>query len=151
MGRTRKPTPLKVVGGTDRKDRSNPSEPQPEVKIPEMPAHLSEDAKAEWERITPLLDEMGIISDLDLSALAMYCQAYGRHIEAERKILETGLLDTTSNGNTIQSPLVGISNHSMEIARKLLATFGMTPADRSKVNAVPRQPDKPEGKERFFK
>jgi len=149
----KKPTALHLIEGTGRKDRMNPSEPKPKVEIPEAPKHLSKEARAEWDRITPLLEKQGLVTHLDRAALAMYCTAWGDHVKAQNMIRKHGTVEKTSNGNLIQSPYVSMSNHAMEIARKLLATFGMTPADRSKVSAAPKVPDAPGAKDkgRFFK
>lgn len=48
-----------------------------------MPRFLGKAASKEWKRITPLLIDLGLLSGLDLAALAMYCQAYGRLVELE--------------------------------------------------------------------
>jgi P27 family predicted phage terminase small subunit len=47
----------------------------------------------------------------------------------------------TTNGNIIQSPLVGIANKSLQMMHKFLIEFGMTPSARSKVS-VPKGPKK---------
>lgn len=150
-GPNRKPTPLKLLQGTTRADRSNLNELQPEVVVPLPPHHLSKFARAEWDRMSPLLFNAGLISEEDRSAFAMYCQHYGRHVKAEYMIRKHGETEKTSNGNLIQSPWVGISNTSAQLASKLLSAFGMTPADRSKVSVKEKKGKKPEGKERFFK
>lgn len=116
-----------------------------------MPTHLSPDAIAEWERITPILKDMGLIAIMDMVAVSMYCTSWGRHIKAERIITEKGEIEITSNGNIIQSPWVGMSNKSMDLADKFLGKFGLTPADRTRVHGTPKTKEAPEGKGRFFK
>ena len=49
---------------------------QPEIEIPGCPKHLLPEAKKEWRRIAPELQNLGLISKLDRTALALYCQAY---------------------------------------------------------------------------
>ena len=49
---------------------------QPEIEIPGCPKHLLPEAKKEWRRIAPELQSLGLISKLDRTALALYCQAY---------------------------------------------------------------------------
>lgn len=150
MAGVRKPTALKLVKGTAQPCRMNPNEPQPDITIPEAPHHLSKYARAEWNRMAPLLEAMGLISEEDRSAFAMYCQHYGRHVKAEYMIRKHGEIEKTTNGNIIQSPWVSISNTASREAHKLLSAFGMTPADRSKVHAKEKQ-KKTDPKERFFK
>jgi len=49
---------------------------QPEIEIPGCPKHLLKEARKEWKRITPELEKLGLISRIDRTALALYCQTY---------------------------------------------------------------------------
>jgi P27 family predicted phage terminase small subunit len=131
----KKPTPLKILQGTDRADRRNKNEPKPKPAIPDPPEHLSEYAKKEWDKITKILLPLGLLTDLDAAALAGYCQAYGRWRLAEEELEKSpGLVIKTISGNYIQNPLVGIANKAMEHLRKFITMFGLSPADRSRVS-----------------
>jgi P27 family predicted phage terminase small subunit len=145
-----KPTILKSVKGTERPSRVNPDEPQPPAAIPDPPHHLSKYAREEWNRMAPILLDMGLISESDRSAFAMYCQAWGDHVKAEYMIRKHGAVVKTSNGNIVQSPWVGISNRAKLIAHKFLVGFGMTPADRGRVSSN-KEKVKIDPKQRFFK
>ncbi|MZR14236.1 phage terminase small subunit P27 family [Maritimibacter sp. DP07] len=143
MARGRKPKPsnLKVVAGTERADRRNESEPKPEVSRPKPPVHLSKPAKAEWNRVVDQLFNLGIMSDLDVAALAAYCAAYGRWVDAERALARMaeedpdtrGIMITTVSGNAIQNPLVGAANKAMADMVRFAAEFGMTPSARTRI------------------
>ena len=141
MANPKKPTNLKIIQGTFRKDRATPNEPKPNINIPSPPDHLSKEALIEWDRITPILYNLGLLSDLDMVALAAYCQAYGRWTQAEMELKGSGIIIKTQNGNVIQNPLVGIANQAMLQTHKFLVEFGLTPASRSKVSAN-KQDDK---------
>jgi len=141
MANPKKPTNLKIIQGTFRKDRATPNEPKPNINIPSPPDHLSKEALIEWDRITPILYNLGLLSDLDMVALAAYCQAYGRWTQAEMELKGSGIIIKTQNGNVIQNPLVGIANQAMIQTHKFLVEFGLTPASRSKVSAN-KQDDK---------
>ena len=136
-GRKPLPTSLKVFRGTAQKCRINPHEPKPPVAAPEPPDFLGPIARREWERKVPLLVRLGVMSEVDDTALAAYCQAFERFVEAERKIRNSGLLIKTTGGNVIQNPLVGVANRAMEIMHKFLTEFGLTPASRTRITAVP--------------
>jgi P27 family predicted phage terminase small subunit len=151
MGRPKKPTTLKLVTGTAQPCRMIKNEPEPEIRIPEAPHYLSKYAREEWARMAPLLFEMGLITEHDRSAFAMYCQAWGDHVKAEYMIRKGGHVITTTNGNFIQSPWVGISNKAKLTAHKFLVEFGLTPASRTKVSAIEKEKIKTNPKERFFK
>jgi len=151
MPNTRKPTRLKVVQGTARADRTNPKEPKPEIEIPSCPVGLSPSAKAEWRRVAPLLEDQGLLAKVDRAALAAYCELYARWIKSLKMIQEKSEVITTPNGSLQVSPWVSIARSAEKELRTYAGLFGMTPADRGKVNAAPKEKKKPEGKERFFK
>ena len=132
-GRKPQPTKLKVLHGNPGKRELNKNEPQPEIMIPSPPEHLNDAAKEEWDRVSGELYTLKLLSSIDRSALAAYCQAYGRWVSAEKGIESKGLLVKTTNGNVIQSPLVGIANKSLLIMHKFLVEFGMTPSSRSRI------------------
>jgi P27 family predicted phage terminase small subunit len=111
---------------------------RPDVEIPECPAHLEAEARVEWGRITPHLEKLGLISQIDRAALTGYCVAWGRHVEAETKIKavgDSGLVETTPSGYKQISVWLQISHRSLDQMAKFLAMFGMSPSDRSRVTA----------------
>jgi P27 family predicted phage terminase small subunit len=135
-GRKPKPTVLKVLQGNPGKRPLNPHEPRPEPKLPQAPAHLSEDAKKEWRRLGRQLLRMGLMTEIDRPALALYCQAWGRWLEAEDALKRYGVMVKSSAGFPVQSPYLAVANKAMEQMRSLLSEFGMSPASRTKVTAV---------------
>jgi len=143
-GRKKQPSNMKVLKGTDQPCRMNPDEAEPDLAIPSPPDHLSQDASVEWGRISQELYQLGLLSRIDRAALAAYCQAYGRWVDAERKLAQSDMLIKTKDGNIIQSPLVSIANKSLELMRKYLIEFGMTPSARARVQA--NKPKDNEGK-----
>lgn len=152
-----KPGPKPVPSNVHRL-RGNPSklssgelvdEVRPPVEIPKCPNHLLPEAKKEWRRIAPLLEELGLIAKIDAAALAVYCQAYGRWRQVERKIKElndadpkgeAGLIGLTPSGYQQMSVWLQISNRSVEQMHKFLTEFGMSPSARSRVTPSDVQP-----------
>lgn len=144
MGRAKKPTNLRILQGNPGRVKINPNEPKPELCIPEPPDFLSGYALEEWHRITPILEGLGLLSDLDTMALAAYCQCYERWRKAEDGIKQDGGMTTvTDKGNVVQSPHVSIANKAMLNMHKFLVQFGMSPASRAGVTANKKQPDSP--------
>lgn len=141
MARPKKPTNLKKAQGNPGKTKLNNSEPSPDICIPDPPEILKDKALDEWKRITPILKKLGLLSELDVMELAAYCQCVKRWLEAEDYIKLNGLTDTTSNGNVIQSPYVGIANKAMVQMHQFLCQFGMTPASRAGVTAIKTKPE----------
>jgi len=143
-GRKPKPTKLKVIQGTFRKDRANPDEPVPENKIPSPPDFLNADALQEWGRMSEKLYQLGMLAEIDRGIFAAYCQAFGRWAEAERLIKEKGMVIKTKAGNIIQSPAVGIANKAMKEMRDNASLMGIPATMRSKVHPIvtPEQTNK---------
>ncbi len=139
MGRKKLPTNLKILKNTVRKSRENKNEPFPMNEIPEAPEHLSAEALIEWNRISKVLFNLGLLTGMDMASLAAYCQAYGRWVQAETELKTESLVLVSDKGNHVQNPLVGIANQAMEHMRKHLANFGMSPADRTKVSSTKKQ------------
>jgi len=142
-GRRPKPTALKLRDGNPGGRPLNRHEPKPLISAPTCPAHLLPSAKAEWKRLARQLEGLGILSQLDRAALAGYCQAYGRWVEAERKLKETPILLRTPAGYVQPSPWLAIANKQMELMHRFMGELGLSPASRSRVAAFPSLTPKP--------
>ena len=132
-GRKPKPTKLKLLEGNPGKRPISGREPQPPASQPTCPAHLSPTAKAEWKRLARTLNKIGVLTQVDRAALAAYCQAYGRWVEAEKKLKETPVLLKTPAGYVQQSPWLTVSNKQMELMAKYMAELGLTPSSRTRL------------------
>lgn len=141
-GRRPKPTAMKKAAGNPGKRKLNKSEPAPAAHIPICPPHLDQEAKAEWTRIAPELLKLNVLANVDRAALAAYCMAWSRWVDAETNLRKFGTVIKTKQGYPVQNPYLGIANTAIDTMRKMLVEFGMTPSSRSRVNAAP--PDDPE-------
>jgi P27 family predicted phage terminase small subunit len=128
------PTHLKLLHGNPGKRRLNPNEPAPGGKPPTCPSHLCPAGKAEWKRLASQLTLLQILTELDRAALAGYCQAYGRWVEAEKKLRETPVLIKLPSGHVQQNPWLTIANKQLELMHKYLTEFGLSPVARSRVS-----------------
>lgn len=133
-GRKPKPTHLKLLDGNPGRRLPNAGEPAPANKPPTCPSHLCPPAKAEWKRLAAQLTTLRILTELDRAALAAYCQAYGRWVEAERKLHETPMLLKLPSGYVQQNPWLTIANKQLELMYKYLGDFGLSPVSRSRVS-----------------
>ncbi len=138
MMRGRKPTPtsLKLLQGNPGRRPIRGDEPRPPASQPTCPAHLSPTAKAEWKRLAQTLNRIGLLTQVDRSTLAAYCQSYGRWVEAEKKLAETPMLLKTPAGYVQPSPWLGIANKQLELMAKFMAEIGLTPSARSRLAIV---------------
>jgi P27 family predicted phage terminase small subunit len=137
MGRTRKPTAQKRREGTDRPGRSNPAEPVYAAEEPPIPGWLTEAAKAEWERLMPLLRQQGVLAVTDLGICASYCMALS-DLEAATLELSTAKRYYQSGSLTKEHPAVKAARVAQDQIKQLAAELGLTPSSRSKV--VPPNP-----------
>lgn len=133
-GRKRKPTKTKQLEGTYRKDRSV-NEPEPAPCIPIPPDCLDDIAIAEWRRIAPQLYELGLLSEIDMAALAGYCQSFSLWNRESKLLKEESAVAVMESGNVVQNPRIGVVNRALDQMRKFLVEFGMTPSSRSGVRA----------------
>ncbi|MEO1276034.1 MAG: phage terminase small subunit P27 family [Pseudomonadota bacterium] len=133
--RGRKPRPSALKRG------AAPGEPVPPTALPRCPDHLSDVARKEWRRIASPLHEMGVLTVVDRAALAAYCQAYGRWVEAERRLAETPLMLKTPSGYVQQLPWLAVANKQLELMGRYMGELGITPASRTRVATQNSRPD----------
>ena len=87
---------------------------------------------------------MGVLTTIDRAALAAYCQAYARWVEAEQRLRETPPLVKTPSGYVQQSPWLAIANKQLELMGRYMTELGMTPASRSRVAGLDPRMQVPE-------
>jgi P27 family predicted phage terminase small subunit len=125
----------------------NENEPAAEEGVPDMPQGLSDAAQDEWRRIIPILKRMRVLTIAYSAAVAGYCQAYARWLEAEADIAVHGAIieepiirrrrgedDEIAGYKRKKNPAVAVANESMKIMRAFLSDFGLSPASLSKVS-----------------
>ena len=134
-GRKPKPTALKELEGNLGGRPLNQNEPRPNKKAPRCPSWLEEEAKKEWKRMGKMLEQMGLLTEMDMAAFAGYCQAYARWKEAEEFITQHGTMIRTPNGYLQQVPQVSIAQTNLKIMLKFCEQFGLTPSARSRIMA----------------
>ena len=108
----------------------------PAVRLPACPPHLQGEARKEWRRIGRKLLACGLLTEIDGAALALYCQAWARWIEAEGNLVRYGTVIKAPSGYPIVSPYLSIANTAMAQMTRLLVEFGMSPSSRSRVAVV---------------
>lgn len=154
-----KPSVLKAVRG---KRGSNLADNiKPDVAVPECPDFVCESGQREWARITPYLAKLGLISHLDMVALALYCQTFGRYADLETGFesnikrlqlenncdyvaaVQLAFIDVTPNGYKQVSALASTIRGLREECLRYLAQFGLSPSARTRVPIDLKQLDLP--------
>lgn len=133
-GRKPVPTTLKLLQGNPGRRPLNAAEPAPPVTIPACPEFLDDVARGEWSRTATLLAEMGLLTAADRTALAAYCVAYSRWVEAEAQVKKYGtIVKSPEKGFPMKSPYLTVADQALETMRKLMVEFGLTPSSRSRI------------------
>ena len=135
-GRKPKPTAVKMLEGNPGKRKLNTKEPTPGKGMPDCPKWLLPEAKEEWNRLCDKLNQMGVLTEIDRSAFAAYCQAYARWKEAQDHINSEGATYETENGMKRPNPYVAISNTEQRLMMSAASEFGLTPSARSRIMAA---------------
>ena len=134
MANRKKSVQTKILNGTvPSNDGGNGNFPIPD-KLPDPPEYFNTYAVAAWNYYGKLLLQAGLLTSGDILALELLATAYGRWVEAELKVNETGtVLASDKTGGLYQNPYLGVANRAYEHLLKLLGSFGLNPAERNKV------------------
>lgn len=146
-GPPKKPTALKVLEGNPGKRPLPKNEPKPVPIAPKCPTWLHKDAKKEWKRIAPQLERLGLLTQIDMAALAGYCESWAQYKKAVEFLHKHDdvypILDDDGEVKYLQQvPQVSIANNALKNIRAFAAAFGLTPAARAGIEVQPLNKDK---------
>ncbi len=130
------PTALRVLNGNPSRRPLPEHEPQPDVDVADAPDWLPPIARAEWQRVAPMLRRVGVLTEADRDALTLYCQTWITWKDAIEHVRKDGLVVARRGKLPRQNPYLQIAERASAQLRRLLGAFGMTPESRSKVTAV---------------
>jgi len=140
-GRKKLPTEIKQLKGTLRADRQLKDEMKPAkiVDLPYPPEYLNDDGKKEWYNIIKEYHKLGMISKLDLSMLALYCNEISIYIEMVNKLRDKDRVMVFKNPDgsikyAAQVPYQKIANDALAKALKIASEFGLTPSSRTRIS-----------------
>ena len=135
-GPKRTPTKtLEMRGSWLAKTRTD--EPSPSGKMPDCPGWLDADAHAEWNRVLPQLEAMGIVGATDYAVMVGYCESWSQYKMAVEMLARTGPLHKPRNdGEVRRSPMVFILKDAREAMLKFGRELGLSPSARSSVSVV---------------
>lgn len=122
MPRPRKPTRLHELSGAfahdPKRKQARANEPQPAGDLGPAPKHLAVGEKRIWRELAAMAPA-GVLFDSDRWAVEIACHLMAKLRSGDIKPQESSILLST------------------------LSRLGLTPADRSKIQAAPRQPADP--------
>lgn len=115
-----------------------------------VPDWLYGEGKKEFERVVFETTKIGILDNLDVGILAIYCSSYTHYIEAEKNIIEKGavLYKLDKNGNEIEylNPALLAQEKYTKQIMQCSTKLGLATTDRLKLII----PTKEETKENKF-
>lgn len=126
----KKPTNLKILEGNPGKRKLSQNEIKPKIKLLKCPTWLHKDAKKEWRKIAPILNNLGLLTESDQMIFAGYCQNYARWKQAEIELSNSDLLVLGQRGYT-QNPLTRISQSYFTKMKICIEKLGLSPSDRA--------------------
>jgi P27 family predicted phage terminase small subunit len=111
-----------------------PASPAPPGR-PERPDYFDDLAAAEWDRLCPKLEAVGVLADSYGPALACYCETYSRWRKAEAMVRKQGMIVPTARGGHQVHPALRVSRDASALMIRFLIEFGLTPSSRRRVQA----------------
>ena len=133
-----KPTAVKVLQGNPGKRPLPKGEPRPATadRVPTAPRWLSEEGRAEWKRLAPRLHAVGLLTEVDGTALGLLCEAFAQYVTAKTIVDREGMLLVSDKGNAYQHPAAGLMTQARGELLKWVREFGMTPSARSRISVA---------------
>jgi P27 family predicted phage terminase small subunit len=122
---------LKLLEGNPG-HRPVPPDPRPErITLPRCPRHVYGDGRREWNRIAKAMHEAGLLTQLDRAALAAYCAAYGRWVQAEDALRAVPvLLIQSKSGGLYQNPYLSTVQSTFRDMLRAIGELGLSPTSR---------------------
>jgi len=105
--------------------------------LPEPPADLSGEARAEWDRVAPELARMGVLSLIDRAALLVYCNAWSAYTVAVETLRTAGPVLKGKDGQLVKNPAAQLVRDQADLMLKYGSRFGLNPSDRARLSVEP--------------
>jgi len=138
----RKPYPIALVKATNDKQHATKKElaerakNEPRIDSAKLtcPKHLNEVSKKEWRRIVKLYKQLDtpIVTDLDKTALEVYCENFSIFRTAMQEIKDSALLYKDKSGEARRNPYVLIANQASDQMKKYGEILLLDPVSRAR-------------------
>ena len=114
------------------------------IARPPMPRNLPAEAKAEWRRVVPELEEIGLLATIDRGVLIRYCTAWADWVELQGLLERSGKLIRGQKGNFVRNPLWFMKQDAEQTVAELGKQLGLTPVARLRAGVVHDRPKEEE-------
>jgi len=130
-----KPTALKLLEGNPGHQKLNMEEPKcAEIAPVQPPEWLDVIGQYEYQRVWPLLTEMGLLSAVDVGAFEAYCDAYSTMVRMAIVCNELGSTYVTDQGQVRARPEATLKIQAANAVRQFSQEFGLTPSARGRMS-----------------
>lgn len=137
-GHNKKSAHLHLIQGTLRADHIAANRLTPRPIVPPPPRGLDRRARSLWLRLAPILQPLGLLTELDMMAFEVLCHAHSRMELAEGRLraIERRRRSVTVADLTVIRRAERSVEQAAQSFRLLAAEFGMTPAARGRLDIV---------------
>jgi P27 family predicted phage terminase small subunit len=125
----------KLRGNPGKRSMRPPPEPALLPAPPEPPEWLTPHAREEWGRVAGDLQMVGLLTAVDLAALAAYCWSYSVWRTASEQLAAEGLTDVTQDGRQCRHALTKTAREAAADMIRYAGEFGLTPVARTRIAA----------------
>lgn len=114
---------------------------------PSMPSWLSKEARAEWRRVVPELDRLGLIAKVDRGVLAAFCDTWGKLEAVARAIDADGATASPRNrgAGAVKNPLWPVYGRLSTQYVMLAGRLGCEPTARARLVVAEAEDEDPDG------
>lgn len=98
-----------------------------------IPTDIEKEAKNYINNVVNMLEDNGLMEDVDNAALTMLARNYSMFIKASKQLEIDGLTVTSDRGNIAPHPAIKIAKDAQVQAMKVMEKFGLTAKDRTKI------------------
>ena len=148
MGRNPLPSKTKALRGTTRKCRETKSDIiSVELVGPvSCPPHLKGEAKKIYEQKVQQCFAMGILSEIDADALAVYAWEYAELIRLAKELKDEGYTYEVTNKNgeteTKLNPKEKVVRNKIAVVNTIGSQFGWSPVSRMRLQTIAKEEEK---------
>jgi len=87
-----------------------------------------------WEKLAERLVDLNLLTDLDLEALEVLCEAWQRYHELADVVNRVGAFFETDRGYIAEHPAVRLRQTQISTIERLWKQFGLTPLSRESLD-----------------
>lgn len=98
-----------------------------------IPNEIENEARLYMEEVVSMLEERGVMENIDTAALNMLARNYSTFIRASKRVEKDGMMITNNKGNLEAHPMIKVAKDAQVQAMKVMVEFGLTAKSRKKL------------------